>query len=109
MTRTEPPRPHLPMRPLWRCRACGAEWPCSPARLRLLREYDGYRLSLAFYLVVMLNEAVQDAQRLGLSIDLAAWYTRMVAWIRRPDVPVENAPGVTTPVTSATLSCGPSS
>ncbi|GAA2717480.1 hypothetical protein [Micromonospora olivasterospora] len=107
MTRTEPPRPHLPMRPLWRCRACGAEWPCSPARLRLLREYDGYRLSLAFYLVVMLNEAVQDAQRLGLSIDLAAWYTRMVAWIRRPEVPVENAPGVTTPVTSAT--CGPSS
>ncbi|WP_405094481.1 flavin reductase [Micromonospora sp. NBC_01412] len=65
MTRAEPPRPHLPMRPLWRCRACGAEWPCSPARLRLLREYEGCRVSLALYLVVMLNEAVQDAYRLG--------------------------------------------
>ena len=76
------------MRPLWRCRACGAEWPCSPARLHLLCEYDGHRLSLMLYLVVVLNEAVEDAHRLGLSIDLAAWYTRMIAWTRRPEMPV---------------------
>ncbi|WKU04438.1 hypothetical protein [Micromonospora sp. HUAS LYJ1] len=46
-------------------------------------------MSLALYLVVMLNEAVQDAYRLGLCIDLAAWHVRMIAWIRRPEVPVE--------------------
>jgi hypothetical protein len=48
-------------------------------------------VSLVLYLVAVLNEAVQDAHRLGLSTDLAAWYTRMIAWTRRPEVPAEQA------------------
>jgi hypothetical protein len=42
--------PHVPMRPLWRCRSCAAEWPCQPARLSLLVEYRGNRTALLLYL-----------------------------------------------------------
>ncbi|MFF3869690.1 flavin reductase [Micromonospora sp. NPDC001898] len=45
------------MRPLWRCRNCGAEWPCQPARLGLLVEYRGDRTALLFYLSGLMAEA----------------------------------------------------
>lgn len=49
--------PHLPMRPLWLCRRCGAPWPCGPARLSLLVEYRGDRTALLFYLALLMQEA----------------------------------------------------
>ncbi|WP_347404376.1 hypothetical protein [Micromonospora sp. WMMD961] len=43
-------RPHVAARPSWRCRVCGAAWPCSPARLSLLGEYRENRTGLLIYL-----------------------------------------------------------
>ncbi|WP_433688033.1 flavin reductase [Micromonospora carbonacea] len=45
------------MRPLWRCRNCGAEWPCQPARLALLTEYRNDRTALLLFLGVLMTEA----------------------------------------------------
>ncbi|SCF37306.1 hypothetical protein GA0070216_111204 [Micromonospora matsumotoense] len=50
--RAHPPggRPHLPLRPLWVCRACGGPWPCAEGRLLLRIEYDAHLVDLAVYL-----------------------------------------------------------
>ena len=53
-------RPHVAARPSWRCRVCGAAWPCSPARLALLGEYREDRTALLFYLGTLLGEAMSD-------------------------------------------------
>ena len=58
-------RPHLPMRPLWRCRGCGALWPCQPARLALLAEYRDDRVGLLVYLGTMMAEAGDQLARLN--------------------------------------------
>ncbi|WP_240639126.1 flavin reductase [Micromonospora ureilytica] len=47
-------------RPSWRCRVCGAAWPCSPARLALLGEYREDRIGLLVYLATLLYEATGD-------------------------------------------------
>lgn len=49
-------RPHVPMRPLWRCRGCGAHWPCQPARLALLGDYRHDRTALLVYLGTLMVE-----------------------------------------------------
>ncbi|MGC4772336.1 flavin reductase [Micromonospora sp. DT44] len=53
-------RPHVAARPSWRCRVCGAAWPCSPARLALLGEYREDRIGLLVYLAGVLCEAAGD-------------------------------------------------
>lgn len=53
-------RPHVAARPSWRCRVCGAAWPCSPARLALLGEYRENRAGLLVYLGMLMQEAVTD-------------------------------------------------
>ncbi|WFE52360.1 flavin reductase [Micromonospora sp. WMMD1155] len=53
-------RPHVAARPSWRCRVCGAAWPCSPARLSLLGEYRDNRTGLLIYLAALLDEAAGD-------------------------------------------------
>ncbi|WNM37229.1 flavin reductase [Micromonospora halotolerans] len=53
-------RPHVAARPSWRCRACGAPWPCSPARLALLGEYREDRIALLVHLGTLLCEATAD-------------------------------------------------
>ena len=53
-------RPHVAARPSWRCRVCGAAWPCSPARLALLGEYREDRIGLLIYLATLLYEATGD-------------------------------------------------
>ena len=77
-------RSHLPGRPHWRCRACGAHWPCQPAKLALLREYAGHTLALIFYLVITMREAEEDMIKLGFTPDLAAMNVRFVRWISHP-------------------------
>ncbi|WP_307847273.1 flavin reductase [Micromonospora sp. D93] len=47
-------------RPSWRCRVCGAAWPCSPARLALLGEYREDRIGLLVYLATLHYEAAGD-------------------------------------------------
>ncbi|TDC43291.1 flavin reductase [Micromonospora sp. KC213] len=73
--------PHLPMRPLWRCRNCGAEWPCQPARLSLLVEYRGNRTALLVYLGQQMAEARDQLAQLNPdhAPDLTA---RFLAWAR---------------------------
>lgn len=48
---------HVAMRPAWRCRSCGAPWPCQPARLALLVEYRHDRTALLLYLGGLMAEA----------------------------------------------------
>jgi hypothetical protein len=55
---------HLPLRPLWLCRACAAPWPCAPARLGLLHEYAGDRVALLVYLGGLLHDAAGELHRL---------------------------------------------
>ncbi|WFE41386.1 hypothetical protein [Micromonospora sp. WMMD998] len=58
-------RPHLPMRPLWTCRRCARPRPCAEARLALLTEYAGDRLTMSVYLCEQLYEAAQELHRLN--------------------------------------------
>ncbi|WP_433343713.1 hypothetical protein [Micromonospora sp. CA-111912] len=75
---------HLPLRPLWLCRACAAPWPCATARLTLLREYADDRIALLIYLAGLLHEATghlytlnpHDAPQPGQLFD------RFLAWAR---------------------------
>ncbi|MEU1752176.1 hypothetical protein ABZ436_05895 [Micromonospora matsumotoense] len=92
--RSHPPggRPHLPLRPLWVCRACGGPWPCAEARLLLRIEYDAQPVDLAVYLSGLYHEASHDLFRLNpqdgpTPRDL---FERFVAWApyrRRPATP----------------------
>lgn len=69
------------MRPLWRCRNCGKEWPCQPAKLALLTEYRGNRTALLVYLGTLMLEATNQLTQLdpGRRVDMA---DRFVAWAR---------------------------
>ncbi|MGN9804301.1 hypothetical protein [Micromonospora sp. L32] len=60
-----PPRPHLPIRPLWLCRICAAPWPCATARLTLLREYAHDRVALLVYLGGLLHDAAGQLHTLN--------------------------------------------
>ncbi|MFI5845268.1 hypothetical protein ACIA8K_36750 [Catenuloplanes sp. NPDC051500] len=71
---------HTPHRPTWDCRLCGGEWPCDQARLDLLAEYDGARVSLAIYLGACLVEATRE-----LFTVPAGWlYARFLGWMKAP-------------------------
>ena len=75
-------RPHVAARPSWRCRICGAAWPCSPARLALLGEYREDRIALLVHLGTLLCEATADlaTDRNGTTPQGLA--QRFVGWAR---------------------------
>ncbi|SCE64599.1 hypothetical protein [Micromonospora mirobrigensis] len=76
-------RRHVAARPVWLCRACGAPWPCQPAKLGLRAEYAGDRVGLAVYLCGLLHEAVADRLRLRPDeVDPAEFFARFVGWTR---------------------------
>lgn len=79
-------RPHRAGRPRWRCIACGALYPSSPARLSLLIEYAGNRVALAIYLASMLQDALDDAYQRGHRPDPRAMHDRFLGWLTRPRV-----------------------
>ncbi|MGW3614036.1 hypothetical protein ACWD6N_29910 [Micromonospora sp. NPDC005163] len=56
---------HLPLRPLWLCRARTAPWPCAGARLSLAREYAGSQVALCLYLSSVLHDAATDLHLLN--------------------------------------------
>ncbi|MEV0155385.1 flavin reductase [Micromonospora sp. NPDC050686] len=70
------------MRPLWRCRACGAEWPCQPARLALLVEYRADRTALLVYLSTLMAEAGGQLAQLNGHVVPANLTERFLAWAR---------------------------
>ncbi|AVT33151.1 flavin reductase [Plantactinospora sp. BC1] len=53
-------RRHVPVHPSYRCRYCGADWPCQDARLTLLTGFRGDRVGLMVYLGSHLARALQD-------------------------------------------------
>ncbi|WP_203998126.1 flavin reductase [Micromonospora lutea] len=74
------PRPeHVPSRPTWRCRACGAAWPCGRAKLRLLGEYRQDRVALLVHLAELYAEA---AAQLGDVTSVVGLFDRFVSWAR---------------------------
>jgi hypothetical protein len=74
------------MRPLWRCRSCGAEWPCQPARLALLVEYRGNRTALLLYLGGLMAEAREQLAQLNPT-HAPDLHQRFLAWARARDWP----------------------
>ncbi|SCG48042.1 hypothetical protein GA0070613_1644 [Micromonospora inositola] len=79
---SRPSRPHLPMRPLWRCRGCGAEWPCQPARLSLLVEYRDDRTALLVYLGTLMAEAGAQLPQLNGHAAPENLTERFLSWAR---------------------------
>ncbi|MBM7078445.1 flavin reductase [Micromonospora sp. WMMD734] len=75
-------RPHVAARPSWRCRVCGAAWPCSPARLALLGEYREDRTALLVYLGLLLGEAMDDLASLHDGVAPPGLTDRIVTWAR---------------------------
>ena len=74
--------PHVPMLLLWRCRACGAPWPCQPARLALLVEYRGERTGLLVYLGALMVEAGDQLGQLNGHSRPADLHERFLGWAR---------------------------
>ncbi|MFB9234071.1 hypothetical protein ACFFWC_00745 [Plantactinospora siamensis] len=79
------PPEHLPLRPLWLCRACGQPWPCGRAKLALLTCYQDSRLNLLIYLAGLLHEAIDDLHRLHPSTtgDVRDLFDRFLGWPAR--------------------------
>ncbi|MGK5742017.1 hypothetical protein [Micromonospora sp. URMC 103] len=79
-------RSHLPLRPLWLCRACGAPWPCAPAKLALVREYAGSHVTLCLYLSSLLQDAATDLHLLDPhgAPGPGQLYDRFIGWAAHP-------------------------
>lgn len=75
-------RPHVAARPSWRCRVCGAAWPCSPARPALLGEYRADRTALLIYLGALMCEAVADLTARHGGVAPHGLAERFVTWAR---------------------------
>ncbi|MEU8329688.1 flavin reductase [Micromonospora sp. NPDC048839] len=71
---------HLPIRPSWRCPACGILWPCSAAKLRLLAEYRNDRPGLLVHLAKVQAEAAADLATLNPGTALPELTPRFVGW-----------------------------
>ncbi|MDG4799254.1 flavin reductase [Micromonospora sp. WMMD980] len=76
-------RPHVAARPSWRCRVCGAAWPCSPARLALLGEFREDRTALLIHLGTLLCEATADLTAGRPDTAPQHLAERFVLWARR--------------------------
>jgi hypothetical protein len=76
-------RPHQPIRPIWRCRACAAPWPCGPAKLALLAAHGDSPVALALHLAVTVRDAMDDTWRTGRRPDPAALHDRFLGWLSR--------------------------
>jgi hypothetical protein len=72
-------RAHTATRPAFRCRACGAPWPCQPARLSLLLAYRDNRIGLLVYLACQLHRALHDLP----NSNPAQLSTRFLGWVPR--------------------------
>ncbi|MEU8264569.1 flavin reductase [Micromonospora sp. NPDC048999] len=75
-------RPHVAARPSWRCRVCGAAWPCSPARLALLGEYRENRIGLLIYLGTLMQEARADLAGVTGQVAPEGMAERFLSWAR---------------------------
>lgn len=70
------------MRPLWRCDMGCGDWPCQPAKDRLLAEYTNDRTALLMYLGAQMTEAEAQLNQIGAPASL---YDRFIRWARSAD------------------------
>lgn len=68
--------PHQPERPTWDCNTCGKEWPCDPARERMVSEGTGP--SLAAVMWMYLEDAVQELP----ALTAPETFDRFISWTR---------------------------
>jgi hypothetical protein len=78
LVRAAQPTTHLPQRPIWLCRMCGGEWPCEPARERLLQDYESEPVSIAMLMWTQLEHYAFDKGEGPLS----GAFDRFIAWTR---------------------------
>lgn len=76
-----PPHDHIPSRPTWRCRACGAAWPCGAAKVRLLAEYRDNTPGLMVYLVTLREEATVQLAELNPGTPPPDLHRRFTDWV----------------------------
>ncbi|WP_328384001.1 hypothetical protein OHQ88_07445 [Micromonospora zamorensis] len=76
---------HIPLRPMWSCRADGQQWPCPDARLLLRADFDDNLSGLTIYLAGVFSEATQDLYHLNPYDGPSPHelFDRFVAWGRR--------------------------
>ena len=74
-------RDHVAARPSWRCQACGAAWPCSPAKLLLLAQYQGNMPGLLVYLMTLREEAAGQLAELDSGERPVNLHKRFTDWV----------------------------
>ncbi len=74
-------RDHVPSRPTWRCRGCGAAWPCSPAKLRLLAQYRNNMPGLLVHLVNLREQAAEHLADLHPDAYPTNLHQRFTDWV----------------------------
>jgi hypothetical protein len=79
---------HHPMRPGWFCDTCSAEWPCVPARERILHTWTSFGRALT--MSAYFEQASQD---LGNTPAKLLW-RRFLGWVRDHEFEVEGTPWV---------------
>lgn len=79
------PRGHVPLRPIWLCRACGLPWPCGRAKLDLLAEYHDSMVSLFLYLASQFHDAIDDLHKVNAGVcgSVAGLFDRFLSWPAR--------------------------
>lgn len=92
---------HVPSRPDWNCKApgCGEPWPCSTEKAALLETFKHARLTLRMYLASQMQEAINDAVRFPMGVDIEFW-PRFLGWVppsmrpsaSSPEKPSEHGP-----------------
>jgi hypothetical protein len=75
------PYAHRPERPVWRCTACGDDWPCETRRAELRHESGGQVVSLALMMAMYFVEAFQYHPK----VSPAQFHERFLGWIHRPE------------------------
>ncbi|WP_349339571.1 hypothetical protein [Plantactinospora sp. B6F1] len=76
-------RAHLPQRPIWLCRACGAAWPCPAARSLLPLDHPRDPAGLTTWLAEAFATAMRDLYLLNPDPgpDPARMYARFFGWV----------------------------
>lgn len=68
-------REHVPSSPTWNCQDCGREWPCPPARERLLAE-SPTGTWLRMYMWLQMEQAAPELRHLTP----VAMFERFLKW-----------------------------
>ena len=79
MTDELPEIHHIAVRPSWDCLVCEFPWPCANAKEELLAEYQGLLTTLAIYMSVRMQDAIEDLTATG-SHPPPDLYERFLSW-----------------------------